>query len=202
MDVLVARALTCVKQDRTLFSELDVTLRAGELVHLTGPNGAGKTSLLRILAGLAQPETGHVQVNADAQLDVPLLYLGHKLAQNKYLSAIENLTYWTALHRVNPSLNEVYEVLAQYQLVGLEDLPTGQLSAGQQRRVSLARTELVKTSLWILDEPYTSLDVSGVAFIQARVDEFVAQGGCVIMTSHQALSSTHEVLELALEYQI
>ena len=200
--MLVARNLTCVKQDRTLFSELDVTLRAGELVHLTGPNGAGKTSLLRILSGLSLPESGLVQVHSNSQSDVPLLYLGHKLAQNKQLSAIENLTYWTALHRVNPSLDELYEVLARYELVGLEDLPTGQLSAGQQRRVSLARTQLVDTSLWILDEPYTSLDVSGIAFIQARVDEFVAQGGCVIMTSHQALLSSHQVKELALEYRI
>ncbi|UTP72622.1 cytochrome c biogenesis heme-transporting ATPase CcmA [Alteromonas sp. LMIT006] len=200
--MLIAQSLTCVKQDRVLFSDLDVILRAGELVHLTGPNGAGKTSLLRILAGLAYPETGSVHINSADTYDVPLLYLGHKLAQNKHLSAIENLTYWAALQRVNPSVESLYNILAQYQLVGLEDLPTGQLSAGQQRRVSLARTELVQAPLWVLDEPYTSLDVTGVAFIQARVDEYVSHGGCVIMTSHQALSSSHQVRELALEYQI
>ncbi len=200
--MLIAQSLTCVKQDRVLFSNLDVILRAGELVHLTGPNGAGKTSLLRILAGLARPETGLVNTNSADNYDVPLLYLGHKLAQNKHLSAIENLTYWSALHRVIPSVESLYNILAQYQLVGLEDLPTGQLSAGQQRRVSLARTELVQAPLWILDEPYTSLDVTGVSFIQTRVDEYVSQGGCVIMTSHQALSSSHQVRELALEYQI
>ncbi len=200
--MLIAQSLTCVKQDRVLFSDLDIILRAGELVHLTGPNGAGKTSLLRILAGLAQPETGLVHTNSADTYDVPLLYLGHKLAQNKHLSAIENLTYWSALHRVNPSVESLYHILAQYQLVGLEDLPTGQLSAGQQRRVSLARTELVQAPLWILDEPYTSLDVTGVSFIQTRVDEYVSRGGCVIMTSHQALSSSHQVRELVLEYQI
>jgi heme exporter protein A len=215
--VLEAQALSCVKQDRELFSGLDICIRPGQLIHLLGPNGAGKTSLLRILAGLSQPETGHVNIFKDvarsnatalpnattlSQDALPLLYLGHKLALNKHLSAVENLTYWAASQHRHTDAETLYPLLAKFELVGLEDIPCGQLSAGQQRRVSLARTALVDTGLWILDEPYTSLDVAGVALIQAQIDEFVRQGGAVIMTSHQALQSSVTVDTFTLEYQI
>lgn len=175
-------------------------VESGQLWHVTGPNGAGKTSLLRILAGLSQADQGSVTYPENKDSDIPLLYLGHKLAQSRHLSALENLNYWANMHGLTPELDALYSLLTKYQLVGLEDLPTGQLSAGQQRRVSLARTALVKTPLWILDEPYTSLDVDGVAFIQAEIDAFVASGGAVIMTSHQNLASTQKVNNLVLEY--
>ena len=213
--MLSAQNISCIKQDRTLFAELDLTLNSGELIHLVGPNGAGKTSLLRILVGLSEPETGQV-THAKANLQsadraLPILYLGHKLALNKYLSALENLQYWLYLHGeyANPELLDnttmmeyLYTVLTQFRLVGLEDIPVGQLSAGQQRRVSLARTQLVSASVWILDEPYTSLDTNGVTLIQNVIDDFVTQQGAVLMTSHQALQSRHNVTEFTLEYQI
>lgn len=213
--MLSAQNISCIKQDRTLFAELDLTLNSGELMHLVGPNGAGKTSLLRILVGLSEPETGqvtHAKANLQGAVSaLPILYLGHKLALNKYLSALENLQYWLYLHGeyANPELLEnsnmseyLYTVLARFRLVGLEDIPVGQLSAGQQRRVSLARTQLVSASVWILDEPYTSLDTNGVTLIQNVIDDFVTQQGAVLMTSHQALQSRHKVTEFTLEYQI
>ena len=213
--MLSAQNISCIKQDRTLFAKLDLTLNSGELIHLVGPNGAGKTSLLRILVGLSEPETGQVTL-CESPLQnggnsLPILYLGHKLALNKYLSALENLQYWLYLHgeyaipelRDHSTLTEyLYTVLARFRLVGLEDIPIGQLSAGQQRRVSLARTQLVCASVWILDEPYTSLDTSGVGLIQTVIDDFVTQQGAVLMTSHQALKSKHKVTEFTLEYHI
>ncbi|MDG1253848.1 MAG: ATP-binding cassette domain-containing protein, partial [Glaciecola sp.] len=93
-------------------------------------------------------------------------------------------------------------LLARFNLVGLEDVPSGQLSAGQQRRVSLARTQLLRAHVWILDEPFTSLDIAGVTFIQGLVDDFVSQGGAVLMTSHQALHSRLPIKTVALEYRL
>ena len=213
--MLSAQNISCIKQDRTLFAELDLTLNSGELIHLVGPNGAGKTSLLRILVGLSEPDTGRViyadTTSQNPNRSLPILYLGHKLALNKYLSALENLQYWVHLHGEyakselleDDTLSEyLYKILARFRLVGLEDIPVGQLSAGQQRRVSLARTQLVSASVWILDEPYTSLDTNGVNLIQEVIDDFVTQQGAVLMTSHQALQSRHNVTEFTLEYHI
>lgn len=211
---LNAQGLSCIKQDRILFEDFSIHLHAGELIHLVGPNGAGKTSLLRILVGLSEPETGGVIVTDAAgsetasfsgtenKIDYPLLYLGHKLGLNQYLSSVENLTYWANMHGIATDQHELYALLARFNLVGLEDVPSGQLSAGQQRRVSLARTQLLHAHVWILDEPFTSLDVSGVAFIQDLVDDFVAQGGAVLMTSHQALQSRLPVKTVTLEYRL
>jgi heme exporter protein A len=215
---LNAQGLSCIKQDRILFEDFSIQVHAGELIHLVGPNGAGKTSLLRILVGLSEPETGGVIVTdaarsetasfsgtetpSENKIDYPLLYLGHKLGLNQYLSSVENLAYWANMHGIATDQHELYALLARFNLVGLEDVPSGQLSAGQQRRVSLARTQLLHTHVWILDEPFTSLDVSGVAFIQDLVDDFVAQGGAVLMTSHQALQSRLPVKTVTLEYRL
>ena len=207
---LKAEDLSCIKQDRTLFESFSLQVYAGELFHLTGPNGAGKTSLLRLLVGLSEPDSGVVTVTntlhvADQQpntVDYPLLYLGHKLGLNKYLSSLENLAYWASMHGIATSQDQLYALLARFNLVGLEDVPSGQLSAGQQRRVSLARTQLLRAHVWILDEPFTSLDIAGVTFIQGLVDDFVSQGGAVLMTSHQALQSRLPVKTVALEYRL
>lgn len=207
---LNAQGLTCIKQDRTLFENFSLQVNAGDLIHLVGPNGAGKTSLLRLLVGLSEPDSGTVtiaqpldpKIHPEANVDYPLLYLGHKLGLNKYLSSIENLAYWANMHGIATEQDALYSLLARFNLVGLEDVPSGQLSAGQQRRVSLARTQLLRAQLWVLDEPFTSLDVAGVSFIQGLVDDFVAQGGAVLMTSHQALTSRLAVKTVALEYRL
>ena len=207
---LNAQGLSCIKQDRTLFEHFSLQVHAGELIHLVGPNGAGKTSLLRILVGLSEPDSGEVTIpdalqTAEPQaqtVDYPLIYLGHKLGLNKYLSSVENLAYWASMHGIATNQDQLYTLLARFNLVGLEDVPSGQLSAGQQRRVSLARTQLLRAHVWILDEPFTSLDVAGVTFIQGLVDDFVSQGGAVLMTSHQTLQSRLPVNTVALEYRL
>ncbi len=202
LERLNAQGLTCIKQDRTLFNEFSLHVNAGELIHLVGPNGAGKTSLLRLLVGLSMPDSGHVNITSAPDTDYPLLYLGHKLGLNRFLSSIENLSFWAQMHGITTTESQLYELLARFDLVGLEDVPSGQLSAGQQRRVSLARTQLMNTSLWVLDEPFTSLDISGVAFMQQCIDTFINQGGAVLLTSHQSLLSSHPVKQVTLAYQI
>jgi heme exporter protein A len=122
---------------------------------------------------------------------------------NTSLSGVENLKFWCQLHQVDVAEQEIYRVLASLSLVGLEDLPVGNLSAGQQRRVALARFWLKSNAaLWILDEPFTALDVDGIALLRERLLMHLAQQGTVIMTSHQLLHIDYPTKELVLEYRI
>ena len=206
---LTAHALTCVKRDRVLFADLSFTLPAGSLTYLRGPNGAGKTSLLRLLTGLSLPDQGEILFNdvpiAEClpQFHASLTYIGHKPGLNSALSAIENLQYWCAQHSIGFSLETAYKVLTTLGLVGLEDIPVRMLSAGQQRRVALGRLWLKSADIWILDEPFTALDISGIKLLEAHMKSHVEQGGTVITTSHQALSEVAgPVTLLDLEYRI
>lgn len=200
--LLSAQGISCQKQDRILFEDISLTVASGELIHLQGTNGAGKTSLIRILVGLSSPDTGSVSLTNSSLNNYPLIYLGHKLGLNRHLSSVENLQFWANMHGIFISTDELYALLARFNLVGLEDVPSGELSAGQQRRVSLARTQLLPANIWILDEPYTSLDTQGVSFIQNLIDEFVEGGGAVMMTSHQSLQSRLPVKNITLEYRL
>ena len=200
--LLSAQGISCQKQDRILFEDISLTVASGELIHLQGTNGAGKTSLIRILVGLSSPDTGSVSLTNSSLDNYPLIYLGHKLGLNRHLSSVENLQFWANMHGIFISTDELYALLARFNLVGLEDVPSGELSAGQQRRVSLARTQLLPANIWILDEPYTSLDTQGVSFIQNLIDEFVEGGGAVLMTSHQSLQSRLPVKNITLEYRL
>lgn len=191
-----------------LFDQVNLKLQAGSLLYVKGPNGAGKTSLLRVLAGLVPPDEGQVLYN---EIPLPdensgyaseLIYFGHKLGINNTLSAVENLRFWCQLNKTKCDLEKIYSVLANLNLVGLEDIPAGNLSAGQQRRVALARVWLKpQAKVWILDEPFTALDTQGIAVLSAKLEAFLAQGGTIIMTSHQALQVNCPTEELELEYR-
>ncbi len=192
MSGLVASELSCIKRDRVLFEGLSFSLQSGQLVYLRGPNGAGKTSLLRILCGLSQPESGTITwqtkpLGQDWYQD--LIYVGHKPGVNGAMTAIENLTYWCRQHDVSVSTAALYDVLAELGLVGMEDVPCRTLSAGQLRRVALSRLWLKPALVWILDEPFTALDVKGVAQLEDKMKAHVEAGGAVLTTSHQALSA-------------
>jgi heme exporter protein A len=207
--VLSVNNLSVIKRDRLLFENLSFTVESGQLLYVTGQNGAGKTSLLRVLAGLVESETGTVEFNQqNIKSNGPsyyqeLVYFGHKLGVNLTLNAIENLTYWCHQHQVNISDDNIFNILAKLNLVGLEELPVANLSAGQQRRVALARFWFNKPAkLWILDEPFTALDQQGIALLSQQIIAFLGQGGAVIMTSHQVLSLDYPTTELTLEYQI
>lgn len=190
--MLEAKDLSCVRDERTLFAGLSFLLNPGEIMQIAGPNGAGKTSLLRILAGLAQPENGTVCWHGKnirrhcGSYDQERLFLGHLPGIKSVLSAFENLQFYQAVYQP-PEPQAIWLALQQVGLVGYEDLPVAQLSAGQQRRVALARLWLGRNPLWILDEPLASLDQQGVQALTALFEQHVQRGGMLLLTTHQDL---------------
>ena len=188
--MLEARELLCERDERTLFSGLSFTLNAGEWVQITGSNGAGKTTLLRLLTGLSRPDAGEVLWQGQQWQPVrprnhqTILWIGHQPGNKPGLTALENLHFY---HRDGDTA-QCLEALAQAGLAGFEDIPVNQLSAGQQRRVALARLWLTRATLWILDEPFTAIDVNGVDRLTQRMAQHTEQGGIVILTTHQPLN--------------
>lgn len=203
--------LSCVRRDRLLFSNVNVSLSAGDLIYLSGPNGAGKTSLLRILVGFIAPSSGRVCYDDKStdlesvrrKLNNELVYIGHKSAITPHATAVENSRFWCEQQGIQISEQHIYKVLMTLGLVGLEDVPCAQLSAGQNRRVALARLWFkAEAKFWILDEPFTALDVKGIQLIEQSIEMFLRKGGAVLLTSHQPLQYITEWQDLILEYQI
>lgn len=203
---LETKQLTCIKQDRILFEDLNVQFRRGDIIQVAGPNGAGKTSLLRILAGLAQPYEGTIefdQNNINEQLELyrqNLLYLGHLPGVKSELTAQENLEFQLSLHGYGNSDAEA--LLADVGLLAFEQSLAGQLSAGQNRRIALAQLWQSNAKVWILDEPFTAIDAKGVEAIEQKILEHANNGGCVILTTHQELNlPSNRVSRLELDYR-
>ena len=190
---LEAVALACERDWRLLFDKLDLRLAAGEMLQISGPNGSGKTSLLRLLCGLMQPTAGQVLLNGQpleaqrSELARNLLWIGHAAGIKGLLTAEENLTWLCALHQP-ASRDAIWQALAAVGLRGFEDVPCHTLSAGQQRRVGLARLYLSPAPLWVLDEPFTALDKHGVAQLEHHLARHCQQGGLVVLTTHHSLT--------------
>jgi len=165
-------------------------LAAGECLHVLGPNGAGKTTLLRIVAGLLVPEHGSLIWDGRetrAQVDAwctSFSYLAHSDGLKPELTAGENLAFETGMRR-RLSSGEVEESLAHLGLADALDLPAGFLSAGQRRRVAIARVWLARVPLWILDEPYTNLDAGGAALVSTMIGRHLDEGGAALVAAHQ-----------------
>lgn len=191
--MLSAKHLTCVRGECRLFVGLDLTVVAGEWLYVRGENGVGKTSLLRLLAGLAQPEAGEVRWcgkpigQADQEWRRNLMFLGHHAAVKDELTALENLEFAAALDGGELPQADAIAALHRFGLKGREELPVRFLSAGQKRRVLLARLVTRQAKVWILDEPFTALDTKAVNMLAALVGEHVAAGGMAVITSHQAV---------------
>lgn len=194
--LLDVRGLVCVRHDRTLFRDLGFTLAAGEITQIEGANGSGKTSLLRLLCGLMLPAAGEVRWRGqDIQADragffTELCYIGHHPGIKEELTPRENLRMALALGRARDGIG-IDAALEQVGLYGYEDLPTRTLSAGQRRRVALARLLIVEATLWILDEPFTALDAQGRALIEGMLEAHSRRGGAALLTTHQPLSLAH-----------
>ena len=175
---------------KAVIRDFSMQLDRGEVVALLGPNGAGKTTLLRLLTGLSRPDAGEVLWQGQPLHQVRdsyhqnLLWIGHQPGIKTRLTALENLHFY---HRDGDTA-QCLEALAQAGLAGFEDIPVNQLSAGQQRRVALARLWLTRATLWILDEPFTAIDVNGVDRLTQRMAQHTEQGGIVILTTHQPLN--------------
>jgi len=189
---LQATALACERDGRMLFEHLDLHVHAGDMLHVSGPNGSGKTSLLRLLCGLMQATAGEVLLGGQALgrqragLAGELLWIGHAAGLNDVLTPVENLAWLCALHQ-SASTAQIWQALDTVGLAGFEDVPCHTLSAGQLRRVALARLYLPGPSLWLLDEPFTALDSQGVTQLEQRLTQHCEQGGAVVLTSHHQL---------------
>ena len=189
--MLSVHGLTCVRGTRPLFSGVEFSIGPGNWAHVRGANGAGKTSLLRLLAGLSKPEEGEVRWNGapvgNEDFRRELMYLGHRAAVKEDLTALENLEFSAAMDGVDLSRDAAEKALVRFGLAGREDLPVRFLSAGQKRRVLLAQTVARPAKLWILDEPFTALDVKAVDFLSHLIADHVRAGGIAVLTSHQAI---------------
>lgn len=194
--MLNVRGLACIRGDKKLFSGLDLSVRSGEWLHIQGQNGAGKTSLLRLLAGLSMPAEGEICWNQISITDTHsdfrshLLYFGHHGALKEDLTALENLTFASVIDGVAWSEEATLialKALYRLGLKGRENLPVRVLSAGQKRRVMLARLLTRQATLWILDEPFTALDVAAVDLLSSLITEHVRNGGMAVLTSHQTI---------------
>jgi heme exporter protein A len=201
---LQARGLECVRSDSLLFSDLNFSVSAGQVLQIEGPNGSGKTSLLRILAGLTPPSDGEVLWRGEnitrrrfAFLS-EVAYLGHQLGLKAELSVEENLRLSLALNGSSFSPVHLAEALRSVGLAGREDTPARALSAGQRQRITLARLILSTATLWILDEPFTALDSSGVSLVEMLLEAHLSHGGLAVLTSHQAVRINGGLIKLAL----
>ncbi|TCP91280.1 heme exporter protein A [Cricetibacter osteomyelitidis] len=187
--------LACQRGDKVLFGGLDLTLNSGDFVQIEGHNGIGKTSLLRILAGLATPLAGKVRWNSAEistqreQYHNDLLYLGHLAGVKPELTAWENLRFYQKVTQSRQGDEILWDVLQTVGLLGREDIAAAQLSAGQQKRIALARLWLSQAPLWILDEPFNAIDKNGVKVLTALFEQHAAKGGIVMLTSHQEVPS-------------
>lgn len=190
---LTTNSVSCERDDRILFEDLSLSVNQGDLIQLVGPNGAGKTTLLRLMAGLNQDFEGKVCWHGENirrcfhDYARQRLYIGHLSAIKKVLSPLENLRWFVSSW---PEVKEdaLWKALEEVTLAGYEDVPCQQLSAGQQRRVALARLLVTPTPLWILDEPFTALDKAGVSWLENQLAQHVKRGGSVLITSHHALN--------------
>ncbi len=187
---LEGTGLSCIRDDRVLFEQLAFELVSGQVLLLEGKNGSGKTSLLRILCGFREPDAGAIRwcgdIIKDSQFYAQMAYVGHLDGIKKELTVLENLKMSLALgssgrYSINGALTKVH-------LSGYDDVLVQALSAGQKRRLSLARLLITENVLWILDEPFTSLDRQGIALIETLMSEHCANGGMIVLTSHHDIA--------------
>jgi heme exporter protein A len=181
--------LECVRGGKKVFSGIGFETKGGEALLLLGPNGAGKSSLLRIVAGLLKPAAGRLELSGadpDRSLAEHAHYLGHLDPLKSALSAMENLRFWTRFLGGEPGRKPA-DALGAVGLEQLSDLPAGYLSAGQRRRLSIARLLALTRPIWLLDEPLSALDAGGQNLLRDVMDRHLADGGLILAATHAPL---------------
>ena|ERR1700730_15306933 len=194
---LSGRDVRCVRGGREVFSALDFAASAGEALAVTGPNGSGKTSLLRMIAGLLAMAGGSIGLeDGGRELTLPeqAHYLGHRDPLKPALSVVENLAFWADFLG-----GETYDARQYLAAVGLDHaahLPAAYLSAGQRRRLSIARLLTVRRPIWLLDEPTNALDAAGQSLFAALMRDHLARGGLIIAATHGPLGGQAKELRI------
>ena len=186
---LKVTALACRRGQKAIFSGISFALGGGEALLLLGPNGAGKSSLLRIIGGLLRPLAGQIVLEGgdhDGTIAEQAHYLGHQDALKPSLSVVENLRFWTQFLGAGPGRAPL-EALKTVGLIELADLPAGYLSAGQRRRLSLARLICARRPVWLLDEPSSALDVNGQQRLLSVMLAHLGEGGIILAATHAPL---------------
>lgn len=190
--LIEADALCFSRNDQRIFGPLDLRLDGGEALLLKGENGSGKTTLLRVLAGLLPPESGTVRIlglpfKRDDLVHITS-YLGHRLGHKAELTVLQNLRFSARLHgRTDES--DLQQLLADCGLAGYDDTPAGRLSAGQNKRLALARLQAERSRLWLMDEPYANLDLAGIAWVNHLLQNHTAAGGAALISTHGAYAA-------------
>lgn len=192
----------CERDERVLFKDVHFSLASGDILQVVGHNGCGKTTLLRALSGLSSYAVGEVYwrglpvIEDVARFRQEVLFHGHLAGVKHLLSPRENLRWFVDIFCAGQG--DIEAALHNVGLFGYEDVPCGSLSAGQLRRVALARLHVSPAKLWVLDEPFTAIDVHGIAMLQGMLQQHLSHGGAVLLTSHQAID-VPEVRSLNLE---
>ena len=189
--------------DRHVLKGVSLNLRPRQLLHLSGPNGTGKTTLLRVVCGLLRPEQGLVSwlgksiLSVSAEYQAALAYASHEPALKADLTALENLRFAVGLKR-RVTVSDLRARLDQTGVAACADLPARVLSAGQRRRVAMARVLAMSASLWLLDEPFTNLDAAGSDLLRSLLQSHVERGGLALVVAHHELKLDCNVHRLEL----
>lgn len=194
-----ARAINAWRGDRHILRDVSFAIRPGEFLKVTGPNGVGKTTLLRVICGLLPAETGDIFWRGQSvrgrrdEFNSEMSYLGHLNSLKADLTARENLKFLAGL-RESLTADDVDAALDRVGILSRGDLPARSLSAGQKRRLALARLVLARAPFWILDEPVTNLDTAGIQLVEELIHEHVSAGGLAIAAAHQRLLDDAAIL--------
>lgn len=201
---LELKDLTVIRSDLPLFKPVDISLNPAQAIQISGTNGAGKTSLLRCICGLSQRYQGKINwmgqsiEESHSSLYQELLYIGHALGLKPKLTVEQNLSFYQQL-RSEYHRQAILDALEQLEIGAYFDEYVGNLSAGQKRRVALARILVEPVKFWVLDEPMVALDVNGQAWLEKVCNDHLANGGMIMLTSHQRIEGIDGLSEYPLQ---